>query len=239
MRVFLVVLAALGVVAFVLVSTSGPIHAQVIRAGAAACPAVALTYDLCPVRTASGFDAELVDFLIEHKIPATFFMSGRWMLKHDGEVKKLLAVPFFEIGTHGDVHAHLPMHEADEQRREILGPVRLLKTKYGHETTMFRPPYGEYNDLTVEVVKGLGLRFILWNIESGDPDPTLTADAILGRVQKRLKPGSVIVLHANGKGKHTREVSEALVTTVMPQKGLKPLTVSDLLSCNQTLVPTP
>jgi len=209
-------------------------QAQVIKAGPNSCPAVALTYDLCPVRTASGFDRELIDFLIEHKVPATFFMSGRWMAKHDAEVKQLLAVPFFEIGTHGEVHAHLPMHELDEQQQEIMGPVRLLKAKYGRPATLFRPPYGEYNDVTVEAVKALGLRFILWNIESGDPDPTLSADAILSRIHKRLKPGSVIVLHANGKGKHTREVTETLAGNLLEAKGLRAMTVSDLLRCNQS-----
>ncbi len=212
-------------------------EAQVIKAGSPSCPAVALTYDLCPVRTASGFDRELIDFLITNKVPATFFMSGRWMAKHDAEVKELLAVPFFEVGTHGEVHAHLPMHEPEEQQREILGPVRILKTKYGRSTTLFRPPYGEYNDQTVEAVKDLGLRFILWNIESGDPDPALSADAILARVRKRMKPGSVIVLHANGKGKHTREVTETLAATFLPDKGLTPMTVSDLLRCNQATAP--
>ncbi|HVG02576.1 MAG TPA: polysaccharide deacetylase family protein [Nitrospira sp.] len=216
-------------------------EAQVIKAGPSSCPAVALTYDLCPVRLAPGFDRELIDYLVANKIPATFFMSGRWMARHDAEVKELLAVPFFEIGTHGDVHAHLPMQEIDEQRREILNPVRFLKAKYGRSTTLFRPPYGEYNDQTVEAVKELGLRFILWNIESGDPDPTLSADAILARVSKRTNRGSVIVMHANGKGKHTREVTESL-TSLLTAQNLLPMTVSDLLRCNLSpslAVPTP
>ena len=57
------------------------VEAQVIKAGSPSCPAVALTYDLCPVRAAAGFDHELVDFLIMNKVPATFFMSGRWMAR--------------------------------------------------------------------------------------------------------------------------------------------------------------
>ena len=214
-----------------------PADAQVIKTGPASCPAVALTYDLCPVRAASGFDRELIEFLIANHIPATFFMSGRWMARHDAEVKELLAVPFFEVGTHGEVHAHLPMLEIEEQQREILGPVRVLKTKYGRAATLFRPPYGEYNDHTVEAVKDLGLQFILWNIESGDPDPTLSPEAIVTRLQKRMKPGSVIVLHANGKGKHTREVTESLAATLLPAKGLIPMTVSDLLRCKQVTAP--
>lgn len=229
-----VALSAFCVMAFTAYSHSG--EAQVIKAGPPSCPAVALTYDLCPVRATPGFDRELVEFLITNKIPATFFMSGRWMARHDAEVKELLAIPFFEVGTHGDVHAHLPMQERDEQQREIVNPVRLLKTKYGRSTTLFRPPYGEYNDQTVEAVKDLGLQFILWNIESGDPDPTLNADAILARVRKRMKPGSVIVMHANGKGAHTREVTESLAAQ-LPAQNLRPMTVSDLLQCNQAPAP--
>ncbi len=163
-------------------------------------------------------------------------MSGKWMAKHGAQVEQLLGLDFFEVGTHGEVHAHLPMHDADEQRTEILGPVKLLQTHYGHKASLFRPPYGEYNDLTVAVVKLLGLQFIQWNIESGDPDPTLSAGKILLRIAKRAKPGSIIVLHANGKGKQTRQVVEHLTREILPAKNLRPMTVSELLNCKY---PTP
>jgi peptidoglycan/xylan/chitin deacetylase (PgdA/CDA1 family) len=205
--------------------------AQVIKSGPPACPTIALTFDLCPVRKGAGYDRALIDYLIEHNIPATFFMSGQWMAKHDPEVEQLLGVAFFEVGTHGEAHAHLPMHSADEQRTEILGPVKLLSEHYAHEAVLFRPPFGEYNDVTVDVVKALGLQFIQWNIESGDPDPMLSAEQIVARVDKRVKGGSIVVLHANGKGKYTRQVVQRLTTEVLPRKGLKPTTVSDLLSC--------
>ncbi|HWG96223.1 MAG TPA: polysaccharide deacetylase family protein [Nitrospira sp.] len=205
--------------------------AQVIKSGPPTCPGVALTFDLCPVRKGSGYDQPLMDYLITHRIPATFFMSGKWMAKHEADVDRLLGLGFFEVGTHGEVHAHLPMHDADEQRTEILGPVKLLRKHYAHEATLFRPPYGEYNDVTVAVVNMLGLRFIQWNIESGDPDPTLSAEQILSGVAARAKPGSIIVFHANGKGKQTRQVIEPLTSNILPRKGLQPMTVSELLNC--------
>ena len=210
--------------------------AQVIKAGPPTCPGVALTFDLCPVRKGSGYDQPLMDYLIKRRIPATFFMSGKWMAKHEAEVDHLLGMGFFEVGTHGEIHAHLPMHDADEQRTEILSPVTLLQEHYAHEATLFRPPYGEYNDVTVAVVNLLGLQFIQWDIESGDPDPTLSAEQILTRVAKRTKPGSIIVFHANGKGKQTRPVIERLTTEILPQKKLRPMTVSELLNCKP---PTP
>jgi len=210
-----------------------PSRAQVIKSGPPTCPGVALTFDLCPVRKGSGYDKALMDYLIHNQVPSTFFMSGKWMAKHQEEVNHLLGIEFFEIGTHGEVHAHLPMHDAEEQRAEILGPVTMLHQHYAHKPTLFRPPYGEYNDITVDVVKALGLRFIQWNIESGDPDPTLSAEQILARVTQRAKPGSIIVFHANGKGKQTRQVIERLTSDVFPNKGLTPMTVSDLLNCKQ------
>lgn len=207
--------------------------AQVVTSGARSCPGIALTFDLCPVRKGTGYDQALIDYLVQHRVPATFFMSGKWIAKHDAEVEHLLGIEYFEVGTHGEVHAHLPMHNADEQREEIYKPVRFLDEHYAHDARLFRPPYGEYNDTTVDVVKQLGLRFIQWNIESGDPDPTLSAEQILARIEKRAKPGSIVVLHANGKGKQTREVIERLTTEILPRKALKPMTVSDLLACQQ------
>lgn len=207
---------------------------QVITSGPPSCPGVALTFDLCPVRNEPGYDHALIKYLTDHQIPATFFMSGKWMARHDTEVKHLLGFQFFEIGTHGEVHAHLPLYNAAEQQKEIRRPVTLLHEHYAHEATLFRPPYGEYNDLTVEVVKALGLRFIQWNIESGDPDPRLTTEQILTRVSNRAKAGSIIVFHANGKGKQTRQVIEKLTLEVLPRKRLTPMTVSELLNCTSS-----
>lgn len=207
--------------------------AQVIRGGAPACKGVALTFDLCPVRQGTGYDAELINYLVEHRIPATFFASGRWIARHDPEMRTLLAVPFFEMGTHGQVHAHLAELDEEHQRVEIIAAVDLLKTRYGVTAPLFRPPYGEYNDLTVEVVKKLGLQFILWNIVSGDPDPSLSADKMLAHLTDSTRGGGMIVFHANGKGQHTREVVTALTREFFPKQGLAPVTVTDLLSCTQ------
>ena len=212
-------------------------QAQVVKSGPSSCPGVALTFDLCPVRNGTGYDQALIDYLIEQKIPATFFMSGKWITKHDRQVKALLKIPFFEVGTHGEVHAHMPFQSAEEQEREMLGPVRLLKAKYGHDTTLFRPPYGEFNDDTVNVARALGLQFILWNVVSGDPDPTLTAIKIQGQLKRFVRKGSIIVMHANGKGQHTHEVVQDLQQHLLPDRHLTPMTMSDLLICNGPATP--
>ncbi|HKW85744.1 MAG TPA: polysaccharide deacetylase family protein [Nitrospiraceae bacterium] len=203
--------------------------AQVIRSGSPTCKAIALTFDMCPVRDGAGYDAPLIDTLISKRIPATFFLSGRWIATHDAEVRALLSVPFFEIGTHGQLHAHLPMLDADRQRKEILGPVTLLQTRYGRRAPLFRPPYGEYNETSVEIARALGLRFILWNVVSGDPDPQLSRTRIVDNLKATVRNGSIIVFHANGRGRHTRAVVEDLYQDLVLTKNLQPVTVSTLL----------
>jgi peptidoglycan-N-acetylglucosamine deacetylase len=214
-------------------AVSSVTEAQVVKSGPPSCPGIALTFDLCPVRNGAGYDQALIDYLIEQKVPATFFMSGKWIAKHDRQVKALLDIPFFEVGSHGEVHAHMPLHSAAEQEQEILGPGRRLKTKYNHDAMLFRPPYGEFNDDTVAVVRALGLQFILWNVVSGDPDPTLTATQIEDRLKRFVRKGSVIVMHANGKGQHTHAVVQHIHRHLLPERNLTPMTMSNLLICNQ------
>lgn len=217
-----------GLVLLMSLGLSGDGAAQVIRSGPTGCRAVAFTFDMCPVRQGSGYDAPLIAMLIERQIPATFFLSGRWVETHDAETRALLAVPFFEVGTHGQIHAHLPLLEQDHQLREIEDAVKLLETRYDHYARLFRPPYGEYNDTTVETAQALGLRFILWNAVSGDPDPRLSRGRMLKHLHHAVHDGSVIVFHANGKGRHTRGVVEQFARD-LTAKGLKPVTVSQLL----------
>jgi len=96
---------------------------------------------------------------------------------------------------------------------------------------------GEYNNLTLEVVRKLGLQFILWDVISGDPDPFLSAEKMRARVTASTRAGSVIVFHANGKGRHTREVIDTLTRDALPKRGLTPVTVTDLLACTQPVRP--
>jgi peptidoglycan-N-acetylglucosamine deacetylase len=218
--------------------TSGPARgsahdaaalASVLRSGPEGCHAIALTFDLCPVLQQPGWDGQLVDFLQSQHVPATFFASGRWIATHDAEVRRILSVPFFELGTHGQRHRHLPALDVAAQRLEIMGPVDLLGSQYRYHPTLFRAPYGEFDDHTRQIVADSGLRLVEWSVVSGDPDPHLTAATMLASLRASIRDGSIVIFHANGKGAHTREVVQTLVRDVLPQRTLTPRTVSQLV----------
>jgi peptidoglycan-N-acetylglucosamine deacetylase len=226
----LMALVSAGLVALATVTPSATaLGRDVIRHLPRGCHEIALTFDLCPVRRGGGFDADLVDELVAAKIPATFFLSGEWIEHHDGAVRRLRTVPFFEIETHGQAHAHLHRLEQDGQRREIDGPVELLRERYHIHATFFRPPYGEYDSTTVEVAHALGQQVILWSAASGDPDPRLSAADIVTALSPRLNDGSVLVFHANGRGWHTREVVRDLAAE-LPRRHLRPATIAEIVN---------
>jgi len=68
--------------------------------------------------------------------------------------------------------------------------------------TLFRGPYGEYNNTVIKVAKEQGETVLQWDVDSLDWKD-LSADDIVTRVTKRVKPGSVMLFH-NG-AKHTPE----------------------------------
>jgi peptidoglycan/xylan/chitin deacetylase (PgdA/CDA1 family) len=203
---------------------------EVIRRAGRACAGIALTFDLCPVRSGSGFDEPLIRVLTEHHIHATFFASGTWIASHDLALRELLAVPYFEIGTHGETHASLPPLSLQAQRREIRGPVARLGTTYHLHARLFRPPFGEFTPETVAIAESEGLKFVLWSVVSGDPDPRLPAARIEQVVEEQTRPGSIIIFHANGRGWHTPEIVAGLYQTLLVDRGLSSLTVSELLN---------
>ena len=211
-------------------ASAGTQLAPVVKEGPAGCHEIALTFDLCPVRGGTGWDRALVTMLEQRNVPATFFASGRWIERHDAEVRELLAHrSLFELGTHGMRHRHLPTLDLEGQREEIMGPVDLLDTGYHYRSTLVRAPYGEFDERTREIVADHGLELVQWSVVSGDPDPHLGADAILRTMRAGVRDGSVVIFHANGKGAHTRQVVETVVADLLPARGLRPVTVSQLV----------
>jgi len=204
-------------------------EAQIVRAGPRDCAQLALTFDLCPAKRSPGFDAGLVALLIEKHVPATFFASGRWVRKHDAELRSLAAVQAFEIGTHGANHAHLAGLAASAQRMEIGGAVDLLHEHYGIVPTLFRPPYGEYDATTLAVAGALGQRVVLWDVVSDDPDPHISLARMWQGLEQRTRAGSIVIFHANGNGHHTQEAVERMIDELAPARHLTFVTVSKLI----------
>jgi peptidoglycan/xylan/chitin deacetylase (PgdA/CDA1 family) len=190
---------------------------------------VALTFDLCQSQGArSGFDQEIVRILSEAEAPATFFPGGLWMRDHRDETRALADNLLFELGNHSWSHPDFSRIPPERMTEEIRKTQRIMWELIGYQTRLFRFPYGRYSEKALDVIGQNGLYPIQWDVVSGDPDPKIDADRMAHWVLSRMKPGSIVIMHANGRGRHT---AKALLPIIhgLRGKGYAPVTVSRLL----------
>ena len=192
-------------------------------------PFVALTFDLCQKpELPSWFDQGIVDVLTRYDVPATFFMGGDWMRTHVDETLLLASNPKFELGNHSWSHPDLPGLSEEIISKEIVKTQDLLYRLTGRQSKLFRLPAGLYDDLTLSVIAWQGLYTIQWDVETGDPDPTIDAERMNRAVQTRVQNGSIIIMHANGRGWHTAEALPQMIE-YLQGSGYTLVTVSQLL----------
>lgn len=192
-------------------------------------PYVALTFDLCQKpEYPAWFDQGIVDVLTEYNAPATFFMGGDWMRTHVDETLLLASNPNFEMGNHSWSHPDLPGLSQERISSEIVQTQKLLYKLTGRQARLFRLPAGKYDDLTLGVIAWHGLYTIQWDVETGDPDPTIDAERMNWAVSQRVQNGSIIIMHANGRGWHTAEALPEIIEYLRGQ-GYTLVTVSELL----------
>jgi hypothetical protein len=84
-------------------------------------------------------------------------------------------------------------------------------------------------------VADAGLIPIQWDLATGDPSPSQSARAIAAAIVRGARPGSIVIMHANGRGYHTAEAL-ALAIPALRAKGFEFATVSELIAAGQPVV---
>ena len=189
---------------------------------------IALTFDACPTSRSDEYDEKVIDVLLAEKVPATLFMSGRWVERNPERTKFLASQPQFEIAAHSYYHPH--MVEKDDERvlRELKRTQALIKKVTGKTPRYFRPPFGEVDDRVAKLAAETGLVTVQYDISSGDADPNLSPQRIARSVLREASGGSIIVFHMNRNGMHTAEVLPVIISGLR-QKGFTLVTVGELL----------
>ena len=189
---------------------------------------IAITFDACPTGRPDEYDDQVIDLLLREKVPATLFMSGRWVEKNPEKAKFLAGQPQFEIADHSYYHPHMMEKPDDRDLRELKRTQRIIKKVTGKTPRYFRPPFGEVDDRIVKLAASVGLVTIQYDIASGDPDPNLSAKRIARVVLRDAQGGSIIVFHMNKNGVHTAEELPPIIEGLR-EKGFKLVTVGEML----------
>jgi peptidoglycan-N-acetylglucosamine deacetylase len=216
---------------------------------------IALTFDLCEVASdVTGYDAGIVNYLRSYKggIPATFYAGGKWMRSHPEQTKQLMADPLFELGNHGWTHGNLGYLGAEEAAQQIdwtQAQYELLREELAASACVrrlpvaeleriprrlgsFRFPFGNCNDAALRLLAERGLPAVQWDVVTGDPTRKTSAAQIAATVLRNVRPGSIIIAHANGRGWHTAEALPLFVPQLV-ERGFRFVTVSELLAAGE------
>ncbi len=166
-------------------------------------------------KVAISFDAawgneqteQLLDILDKYNVKATFFLVGQWVDKYPDSVKEI-AKRGHDVENHSNTHAYMTQLSESEMNTEITECNKKIETLTGKCPTLFRAPYGDYNNPVVKSVKENNMYCIQWDVDSldwKDPSP----QQIVKNITDKIDCGSIILMH-NG----ATNTPEALPTVI-------------------------
>ena len=127
---------------------------------------ISLTFD---VAWENSNTQELIDILDEYDARATFFVTGDWCDRYPEDVK-MFADAGHEIQNHSDQHPHVKGANVNELISDTKAASLKIKDITGKEPTLYRAPYGEYDNSLITTVQGMGMNIIQWDVEAFDID---------------------------------------------------------------------
>ena len=154
---------------------------------------------------------ELISILQSYGVKATFFLVGEWVDKYPESVKELSDAGM-EVMNHSDTHAHFAKLSRDQIAAEVNACSDKIEAITGTRPTLFRCPYGEYDDHVIDTVNALGVTAVQWDVDSLDWKG-LSAGEITRRVTEGVKPGSIVLFH--NAAEHTPEALPGIIEALL------------------------
>lgn len=164
---------------------------------------VALTLDACSGAT----DYRILNVLVAERIPATLFVTGRWVRNNGGAVAIINAHPdLFEVENHGA--EHVPAITGEEKiyglktagtlaavEQEVRGGVEVITRAFGTQPVWYRGATARYSYDAVRKIEGMGYKVAGYSL-NGDKGASLPASVVAKRFEG-ARDGDVIIAHIN------------------------------------------
>lgn len=169
---------------------------------------VALTFDDGP----SSNTRRLLEILKQNHVKATFFVTGEHAIQYPDDLKMIYAGGH-EIENHSYSHSHLLFHGYFFTRNELMKTDEIIRLFTGETPKFFRPPYGQYDLLTLKASADQKLIPVLWSTTAYDwknPGP----DKIEKNVLNGLRPGAIILFHDHDNDDQMLEVLPDVIAKI-------------------------
>ena len=175
-----------------------------------------------------AWNADDIDTILEtlnkHNVKITFFMVGDWIEKHKEAATKIFENGH-ELANHSYSHPHVNNLSKEENVNQINKCSELIKQITGKPSTLYRGPYGEYNNTVIEAAEETNHTTIQWSIDSLDYK-SLTGEQMWERINSNLENGSIILMH---NGTENTALSLDMIISNIKEKGYEIVPVSELI----------
>lgn len=151
---------------------------------------VALTFDDGPD---DQYTPKILAILKEKGARATFFVVGNQIEEFSEQMKRIVQEGH-GIANHTWSHPDLRKIWSADVKKEIQSTQAEMIRVVGRQPDLFRPPYGAYTKSDLATFNELGMRNILWNVDTMDWSG-LSGDEIVKNVKRDISPGGIILQH--------------------------------------------
>ena len=207
---------------------------------------IALTFDsnmtdgmlrrLANGKAATYANPGVVDELQRLKVPATFFLAGKWVEAYPQLTRRIAADPSFELASHSWAHQgfragcyDLGSIPQTDMAADVERSFEVLARYSDHVSRYFRFPGGCYDTAALKAIAPVGCTAVEYDDVSGDAfgtDPQAITDATV----RHARPGSIVVLHITGvNAPHTQAALPGIVRQLRA-RGYELVTLGDLLA---------
>lgn len=175
---------------------------KIEKSGKGQPPSVALTFDACSGQT----DMRILNTLVDNAIPATIFVTGRWLKRNDAALAILKAHPdLFEIENHGAMHVPpvdrpvaiygiAAAGSPEAVAAEVEGGAAAMRER-GLEPHWYRGATAKYTLTSIAEIRTLDFRIAGYSV-NGD-DGSLLSTAGVRKRYLSARDGDVIISHIN------------------------------------------
>jgi peptidoglycan/xylan/chitin deacetylase (PgdA/CDA1 family) len=182
---------------------------------------VYLTFDDGPD---SKWTPRYLDVLKKNGAKGTFFTTGRNAKAYPKIVARIDREGHL-LANHTWSHPNLTRLSKAEVKRQLT---RTQSALGPHRSACMRPPYGATNSSVRRWTSEVGLRTVLWDVDSRDWENSQTATRIYNRVLNNMHDGSVVLMHDGGD---SQADSLAALKRILPKLKSKGYTFKILPNC--------
>ncbi|RYG73955.1 polysaccharide deacetylase [bacterium] len=184
---------------------------------------VALTFDDGPT---AAYTSQVLEILRRSHTKATFFVTGR-ELEENPAAGKQIVTEGHQLGNHSYSHERMVGKSYQFVRSELERTDALIKATCYQGAIHFRPPFGKKLLVLPLALSQRGQKTITWDVEP-DSSPQ-SASMIVAKTLKRVRPGSIILLHAMVSSRATSREAVPKIIRILKEQGYRFVTVSELL----------